>query len=321
MDNAIWLTWENQIRNKSMSSMLGANLHVFVYEGNRIIRYIFCIINTFNILLKERPQIVFAQNPSILLIYLLIVAKFLFRYKLISDAHYVGIKSCSGNMIYQSILDLCNKIVDLVIVTNIEHQRYVRSIGGNAVVCEDPLPDITNYYVNENEYTKTVYYICSFDVDEPYNTAFEAAHLLNKDNYRFYVTGNYQRAKIDPSEYDYISFLGYLPTVQYYNNLYSCSVVLDLTNNENCLVCGAYEAMVAEKPLVTSDTISLKNYFTKGTVFTNHNAMDIANAVKRAYQNRNLLKKEIKDWKEDIYNRQNENILNIYKELGISARP
>lgn len=299
--------------------MLGAKLHVFVYEGNRALRYLFCTVKTFTLLIKEKPQIVFAQNPSIFLIYLLITAKLLFRYKLISDAHYVGIKSSSENKIYQALLDICNIMVDFVIVTNVEHQQYVRSIGGNAVVCEDPLPDINNYYEKEIESTKTVYYICSFDVDEPYKNAFMAAQLLNKENYCFQVTGNYKRVKIDPTEYDSIDFLGYIPKDQYYKNLYSCSVVLDLTNNENCLVCGAYEAMVAEKPLVTSDTISLKNYFTKGTVFTSHNATDIANAVKRAYQNRNSLKKEIIDWKENIYNRQKENKLNIYRELGINV--
>lgn len=301
--------------------MLGANLHVFVYEGTRVIRYLLCIIRTLLTLLRERPRIVFAQNPSVILITLLIAAKPLFRYKLISDAHYVGIKSCSGSRIYQAVLDTCNKMVDMVIVTNSEHQKYVRSIGGNAVVCEDPLPDISKYSINETNDSKTVYYICSFDVDEPYNDAFKAAKILHDDDYIIYVTGNYRRVKIDPSEYKHIRFLGYIPIEQFYNNLYNCSVVLDLTNYENCLVCGAYEAMVAEKPLVTSDTVTLKSYFTKGTVFTTHDAIDIANAVKHAYRNRNELKKEIKDWKENIFKQQNENKLNIFRELGICDRP
>ncbi|MDA8430919.1 MAG: glycosyltransferase [Geobacteraceae bacterium] len=317
MKNGIWLTWENQIRNKSMSSLLGADLYVFSYEGNRVIRYIYCIIKTVTILCKAKPRFVFAQNPSILLIYLLIIFKALSRYKVISDAHYVGIKSFSGNKTYQLLLDVCNTMVDLVIVTNSEHQKHVASIGGKAVVCEDPLPDINKYCVNEIDQNKSVYYICSFDVDEPYRIAFDAARLLSEDNYRFYVTGNYKRARINPAEYDHIKFLGYVPTSEYYNNLYRSSVVLDLTNNENCLVCGAYEAMVAEKPLVTSNTASLKGFFTKGTVFTNHNAIDIAEAIKRAYQNRNLLKSEIKGWKEDVYCRQNENKVTILSALGI----
>lgn len=320
MDNAIWLTWENQIRNKSLSSMLGVKLHVFEYDGNRALRYIVCIINTLTLIARKRPNIVFAQNPSILLIYLLLVCRLLFRYKLVCDAHYVGIKSSSGNKMYQAVLDMSNKLVDLVIVTNVEHQRYVRSIGGSAVVCEDPLPDIVSHYAEEIEHAKTIYFICSFDVDEPFNVAFDAARLLAEDNYCFHVTGNYKKVKIDPDEYSYINFLGYIPTDQYYKNLYSCSVVLDLTNNENCLVCGAYEAMVAEKPLVTSNTSSLKNYFTKGTVFTSHSAIEIANAVKRAYQNRDLLKNEIKDWKQDVYNQQNDKKANIYRELGVGTR-
>jgi len=319
MNNAIWFTWENQIRNKSMSSLLGAKLYVITYSGNRLLRYIYCMVSTLRILLKERPKYVFAQNPSILLIYFLLSVKILLRYKLISDAHYVGVISSDGRLMYQKILNLCNRMVDLVIVTNQGHKDYIHKNGGRAVICEDPLPDIIDYYTDETNDEKMVYYICSFDFDEPYDVAFNAAKSLIEHDYKIYVTGNYRRVNINPMKYPHITFLGYIQLDQYYNNLFKCNVVLDLTENENCLVCGAYEAMAAEKPLVTSDSTCLRSYFTKGTVFTKHDEDSIANAIEGAYRDRNILKDDIRQWKDEIKNRQEKNMLNIWNMLGIST--
>jgi len=38
-------------------------------------------------------------------------------------------------------------------------------------------------------------------------------------------------------------------------------VVVDVTMQENCWLCGASEALAFNKPLVTSKTMALPNYF------------------------------------------------------------
>jgi hypothetical protein len=57
---------------------------------------------------------------------------------------------------------------------------------------------------------------------------------------------------------------------------------LDLTTIDNCLVCGAYEAVAAGAPLVTSDTTALRAHFTQGTVYTRHAPRDIAGSLETA---------------------------------------
>jgi len=173
--------------------------------------------------------------------------------------------------------------------------------------------------VEKEQTEKIVFFICSFDVDEPYLRAFKSAEYLSKEGFSFRVSGNYRKVRIDPSAFPFVEFLGYLPEKEFYANLFRCSVVLDLTENENCLVCGAYEAMAAEKPLVTSDTKCLRNYFSKGTLFTNHNEISIANTINAAYQDRKLLEKEIRYWKESIYWHQKDRINNIYIQLGMES--
>jgi hypothetical protein len=70
-------------------------------------------------------------------------------------------------------------------------------------------------------------------------------------------------------------------------------------------VCGAYEAVALGKPLVTSDTVALRNYFRMGTVYTKHDPQSLAAAVTYALAHRERLAAEMemlrlelaRDWK------------------------
>jgi len=318
MNNAIWVSWEHQIRNISMSSKLGVKSYTIEFSGNRIARYIYCICKTIFIVNRDKPKIVFAQNPSIILTYLMLFMKSMFRFKLVIDAHFVGVIAYSGKKFIQNILDYCNRNADLVIVTNTEHEKHITNIGGKPVVCEDPLPDINDFYSCEVEGGKLILFICSYDVDEPFHNAFKAAEILAKEKFVFMVTGNYEKAGIKKNNYPAVKFLGFIPKAEYYTTLFQCNVVVDLTENDNCLVCGAYEAMAAEKPLVTSDTTCLKNFFVKGTVFTKNDSISIASAIKSAYQDRENLKNEIRRWKITINEHQNKRISYIRKALELN---
>lgn len=299
MKNAIWITWENQVRNKSMAAALEVPVYAIDLNGNRLVRYLISSIETVILLFKNRPKVVFTQNPSIVLNYLLLILRPFLKYKLICDLHFIGVVTCNGNRLLQKALNLVNRNADAVIVTNMDHKRYVEMIGGSAFICQDPLPDISKYFLPVNENEKKVFFICSYDPDEPYRIAFEAAELLWEKGYRFYVSGNYHKACIDPRNYPHINFLGYINTLDYYSHLFESQVILDLTEFDNCLVCGAYEAMAAERPFVTSKHLALKEYFHKGTVFTEHSPESIAEAVQCAYENRSALRVEIENWKKD----------------------
>ena len=317
LKKAIWITWENQIRNRSMAAMLGADLHVISHGGGRIHRYLRCASETLTMVRREKPDVVFAQNPSIVLNYILLLARFLYRYTFVTDAHFGGVTAYNGNYFFQKALDLCNRLADMVIVTNKEHADHVKSVGGNALVCEDPLPNLSRYDSGGEPIDKSVFFICSFDIDEPYESVFEAAWMLAADNYRFYVSGNYAKVDIDPADFPRVNFMGFVPDKQFYARLFQSDVVLDLTEHENCLVCGAYEAMAAERPLVTSDRVCLREYFGTGAIFTRHDSRSIAEAVKTAYRERSRLKENIREWKERTMRVQNERNAILRKALGM----
>lgn len=319
MTKAVWITWEHQPRNRSMAGMLGADLHTIVYKGGRLQRYLFCARKTIGLLIREKPDVVFAPNPSIVLNYLLLTLRLLFRYQFITDAHFGGVIACSGSSLFQKALDLCNRWADLVIVTNRNHMEYIGSVGGTAVICEDPLPDLTKYYHHNTKSSgKLVLVICSFDVDEPFDLIVETAKQLSVEDFTISVTGNYAKAGIVPADFPEVQFLGFLPEDDYYKQLFQADIVIDLTEYENCLVCGAYEAMVAEKPLITSDTVSLREYFYQGTVFTRHDSASLVEAIKTAYENWNQLRDEIREWKEQVLKKQAERKSELQSVLGLN---
>jgi len=281
-----------------MAQALGVELFEFSYSGSRLIRYALNFVKTIDVLVTKRPRVVFSSNPSVVLTLVLLHLKTLLRYRHIVDAHLIGVSAFDKGRVFQKLLDYCNRRTDLTIVTNDEHARHIRQVGGNPFVCEDPLPSFPSGVAQIEGSTKgSILFICSFDPDEPYEEVFQAAKSLISDGLVFYVSGNYKKVNIRPEKYPHVRFLGYVSSTVFYSYVISVDLILDLTSAENCLVCGAYEAMAAEKPLVTSDTRALRGYFTHGAVYTTHEPEQISSAIRSAYQNRIDLANEIKRWK------------------------
>lgn len=311
----IWLTWEKQIRNRSMSKELAVPLFEVLTERSGYIRYMSCISRTLAILWSEKPNIVICQNPSIVLTILLLGLRGFFRFKVSIDAHFGGIDASNGSKASQQILDWCNRVADLVIVTNESHADQVRSLEGRAFVCPDPLPDLSAYNHLKKEFSKKVFLICSYDVDEPFKEVFKAAELLVSEGFRFFVSGNYRKARIFPDDHPWLKLLGFVSEEEFYKHLFSSQLVIDLTDNDNCLVCGAYEALAAGKPLILSRKNALQEYFTNGTIFTENQAMDIAVAVRAAYSERERLVEEGYQWVLRTRDKMREDIGNLNKLL------
>lgn len=312
MKKIIWITWEHQIRNVSITNTLDVQLFVINHPPPRLQRYYHCIKETIQVIRKETPDVIVSQNPSIMLTIILSLLKIVFKYKHVIDAHFGGIKAFNGNKLFQLALNICNKNANLVIVTNDGHKRLIEDLGGAAFIYEDPLPKINSS--GENKIImpdkKTVFFICSYDIDEPFEEVFKAAEKLANEDYLIIVSGNYHKANIHPNDYPYIMFTGFISYDDFACYLTKSDVIIDLTSWENCLVCGAYEAMSAGKPLVTSDTNALRNYFYAGTLYTSHEAGNIANAIRSAYNNRSNLKEDIQKWKKStIKNHQQKTTL------------
>jgi len=292
----LWIDWGRHLRTQTLSQRLGVALEEISFNGPRLWRYYRSIRQTLAALQDKRPKVVIATIPSIVLGFLLLFLRRWYRFKLVADAHYVGVKAIDDSRLMQGLLNFFNARADLVIVTNESHARFLAGLGARTYVCQDPLPQIPVAGSSVSAGERSVLLISSFDRDEPYEAAFQAFSSLQTDGLTLLVSGNYRKAEGDLSRFPWVRLLGFLPTEDYYGYLRSASVIMDLTTLEDCLVCGAYEALAAGKPLVVSRTTALGEYFGDAVILTDNTSEAIRASVLRAFAQRDQLVQSTKVW-------------------------
>jgi len=314
----IWLTWEIQRRNISLSERLNAEYFPIISNKNRLIKYPVNIIKTLFLYLNKRPGLIFVQNPSIVLSLLTIIFGKIYSIPVIMDAHNAGVYPLEGKFKLLNCLAIyLFRNASLVIVSNKYLAKYVKKNRGNAFDLPDPLP---HFYgcniVKNNGIGQVILFICTWAADEPYLEVIKAAEHIDK-SIKVFITGNSKgkekQATTDLSEN--IVLTGFLPDEKYISLLASCDIVIDLTTRDNCLVCGAYEGIEFGKPLILSNKKALKEYFYKGVVFTENNETEIASSITYAIKNLEYLIREINELKVEIKDRWEMKLEKLEKEI------
>lgn len=303
MSKRLWITWEIQRRNRSLSRQVKAKLYEVIGAGNRLKRYPFQIIRSLKILHNEKPDILFVQNPSIVLAFLSVVTRKLFGVKkLIVDAHNAGIFPLEGrSRILNSITNLIIRRSDAVIVTNKYLADYVKQLGGHAFIIPDPLPvfgDADELPEREVDVMKATF-ICTWSDDEPYKELISAAGRLAGD-IEISITGKHND-RINVTDLpDNIFLTGFLDDSDYVNLLHRSDFMIVLTTRDNCLNCGAYESVSLQKPIILSDTEALRSYFHSGVIYTRNDSLSIELAIKKMIENYAQMSGDIKGLKSKI---------------------
>ncbi len=305
MIDRLWITWEIQRRNRSMSKELDATLIELISDKHRLIKYPILIIKTLRILLVNKPKVLFVQNPSIVLSFISVIFKKMLKIEtVIVDCHNGGLFPLEGRF---QVLNLISKYIvkkaDITIVTNSVLADYVKKNGGCAVVIPDPLPvfdhvlDGDGYKVDNT--LPTAAFICTWSLDEPYEEVVTSAKaLVGKVN--IYITGN-PRNKINLNSLtDNVHLTGFLSEDDYASLLNSVDFLIVLTKRDNCLNCGAYEAVSLEKPSVLSDKNALKDYFNRGSVFTDNSEDSITISINEMVENLPDQRLAVKALKNDL---------------------
>lgn len=313
----IWITWERQRRNHSMCKELGVDLYEIVINRHIIVRYLLSILKTLNIIYNRRPSVLFVQNPSLILSLFSILLRYVFRYKLVVDEHNAGLYPLEGtNSLLNNIARYVAIKADNVIVSNGSLAAIVKNWGGKPLILPDPLPDLG--YLEMSNVPSKLYFnimcICTWSPDEPIKEIFEAAKYIKKD-ILIYITGRYDNSINKGALPKNIELTGFLEDSEYINKLKNSDAVIVLTNRDNCLNCGAYEAIAAEKPLILSDKIALRDYFNRGVVFTKNEGWEIAKNINIVFENRDIIKNDIRMLRKDIENKWRNMYLNVEKIL------
>ncbi|MCW8934264.1 MAG: glycosyltransferase [Gammaproteobacteria bacterium] len=321
MKNAVWVTWEDQRRNKSLSKELGVELHQLNLNAHRLVRYPLLFIKTISIFLKRRPEIIFSQNPSIILSLISVIYGQITGKKVIVDAHNAGVYPFEGSKPWATkMAHFLFRKAFLTIVTNNSLKLYVEECGGQAFILPDPFPIITSSRSKVSLQGKTNYLlICTWAIDEPYEEVIKAFSQLPSDMH-LYITGNSRgkESNLSVQMPDNITLTGFISNDEFDSLLTSCDVVIDLTTREDCLVCGAYEAIAAGKPLILSETKALREYFTNSAIYTKNYSEDIAEAIKMIDANLGEAENNVKDYYRNQVNSWNEMKNQLIDNIGLA---
>ncbi len=305
--NKIWITWETQRRSITLARQFGCKLFIFDFEG--FFRYPLCLIKTFLTLIIHQPRLLFVQNPSIVLAAFSCIYSSITGTKLVIDRHsnFRLNKPQSGSFpiwLFMRFHYYSLKHADLTIVTNDYLADLVRRAGGKAAILPDKLPELSTPSTDYHKENTRLLLISSFGSDEPIREVIEAFSMLDRKNCELFVTGNFKKriSEIPSHLPPRLHLTGFIPDSQYIKLLTSSDIILVLTKADYCMLCGCYEAVAVEKPLITSDKLVLREYFSQA-VFVENNSESICRGITKVLKNPTYYKKKITAMKMDIKKR------------------
>ncbi len=272
---------------------------------NVALRLLLSSFMTLREVFRSRWCVIFSQYPSLPLNLLLSFCSIFSSFKFVVDAHNVAIED------FQKSASLRGRLVawvfsraDHIVVSNSALVSKLGKYADKALVLADRLPQIEPSskpsLVDNTEMAVTL--IASFAPDEPieeFIKGFNKAKLA--DGTKLFVTGRRSRAGgLIGFESERVVFTDFLGEGEFEALIQHSILLVDLTTREDCLVCGAYEALSVEVPILLSSSEALRTTFPLGTVFSNNSQSDFSEALEHFFEDVAGYKERIGSMKEDF---------------------
>lgn len=320
MSDRIWIAWENQRRSIELAKHFRCEFHMIDYSGK--LRYIYSIISTFKILFKQKPKILFVQNPSMILATLACLYKLISNTFIVVDRHttFRLNKPKTGSLrirIFIALHKFTIRNADLTIITNDHLAELVKNMGGTPFILPDKLPEFPDHKKVKLKGKNNFLIVSSFGKDEPIDHVLKSANEIGDRETHLYISGNYKKLPRHTYESapDNIIFTGFMSEEEYVDMLFSVDGVIVLTTSDYTMLCGCYEAVSAEKPLITSKKEVLEDYFS-GAIFVENTSEDIARGIKSIVNDRNFHANKTIDLKRRITESWNNTSLRLDKLIN-----
>jgi len=286
MRGVLALCWAAHRRTTGLCAGLDLTLCVLETRFRGPLRQLLLSLRTVALLLGRRPRILLVPNPSLVLSVLAGVLRPLLRYRLIVDAHNEAVIPFIHTQRWvQRLSRWVVRKADLTLVTNGALAAAVEEQGGRAFILPDPIPHAPEMSVARLPGDFNAVLISTFAPDEPVAAVLEAVRGAGVE---LYVTGNSR--KLDPAVAQRlppnVHLTGFLPEEKYWKLLRSADALVDLTLMDNCLVCGAYEALAAGKPMLLSNNPASVELFGDSALYTDNTPGDIRRMLGELQQER-----------------------------------
>lgn len=295
-----WITWQHHQRTEEICDYLGINPVIFHSKLPRLLKHPSFALRTIFYLLKHRPKTLIIQCPSIILGVIAALLKPMLGYTYVVDAHNAAlIKEAWFSKAFYFLYAFVHRSANVTVVSNDDLSSIVTSNGGTAFVLPDKVFDPPETKTVTLEGEKTLVFICTFAVDEPYEEVIDT--FTKREDTTLYVTG---RAPEEIQEkyaaFKNIIFTGFTPKEDYLALLNAADSIIALTTRESCLLCSGYEAVSFGKPFITTNTQALKKHFSKGTIYTENNSEAIAQSFQTLLDNYPELKQDMLELKPEL---------------------
>jgi len=297
MPKGLFIVWHSHSRR---GQLLSDKLQMKLYRVHALkrryflapLRYILQTIKTLMILVREKPRLIFVQNPPIFAVVAVYIYARLWKAKYIIDSHTVGLLASWWKWTLPLHAFLSRRAIT-TIVTNEHLKALVNSWGANAFIVGDiptTFPQGKPFSLNAKF---NIAVVNTFSPDEPLEEVLKAAATLPE--VQFYVTGNLIRAKksLFKNKPDNLEFTGFLPDEEYLGLLQAAQAIMVLTTDNHTMQRGACEAVSLGKPIITSNWPILREYFAKGTIHVDNSAPSIRKAVIKMEKEKEKLQDEV----------------------------
>jgi len=269
---ALFLAWSppsHTRRSELMARKLGIPLrrvHI-LKKGLYLVplRYAVQALLTLIILFRQRPKVVFVQNPPIFAPLFAWFYCALTRNNLIIDTHTDALQSRVWSWSL-SLHRFLSRRAKTTLVTNVYLAQTINNWGAQSQVVVDVPSELPKGKLYPLAHPFNIAMVSSFAPDEPLSEVVRVAERL--PDVGFYVTGNpawgIKRLPHHlPSNFHLTDFL---PDEAYYGLLRSVQAVMALTKEDHTMQRGACEAVWLGQPIITSHWPVLRLNFHKGTI-------------------------------------------------------
>jgi len=258
------------------------------------IKYVLQAVHTLALLIRERPCLVFVQDPPIfasLFVYIYSMLTFSHA-RFIVDAH-TGALAHPWWKPFRGLQKYIYRRALTVITTNQARTDLVRNWGANSIVLADPPARLPSGEAAQLGQSFNILLVNTFSRDEPLPAALEAVE--NMSGVHLYVTGDVNKAdpaliKMAPEN---VTFTGFLPDDDYLKLMRGVQAVMILTDQDFTMQSGAIEATSLGKPMIMSDLSFLREYFNKGVVYVDNSSQAIQQGILKMQKARDGLEEEI----------------------------
>ncbi|HEY7125719.1 MAG TPA: hypothetical protein VH540_17315 [Ktedonobacterales bacterium] len=279
-------------RSQRLAAALGAEIykvHFLAFQRPLIapLKYLVLAFVTWRLLWRRHPRVVLVQNPPIFVVLLVALYARLTGTRYIIDTHTGGL--VGGKWAWSIPLHRWlsrHALATLVTLASLR-ERLLGASSGQGIrilIVGDPPVEWDNPGVVSTPLPgeRQVVVIATYASDEPIGELLTAARQL--PDVSFAITGDARRlpATVRTKCPQNVRLTGWLSDAAYSEIIRGANVVVALTTRDHTLLCGAWEALYAGQPLITSDWPVLRMTFPEGAVFTGATSKEMLAAIQLA---------------------------------------